>query len=172
MVATFDCHTERAEPFHNQNAPHHPHLSSDPFNGRLTINPEACGKKDRKSLVANQRIWLETQTGRDTLVIVTDGSLTNKAAGWAITGIHAGHTLFEHKVPLAKRAGNHDAEMMALAHASRLVYITMLGELDIREFRIFSDSTAALTSIFDPGPHAAQQASLMFRKNMIKIFTA
>jgi len=61
--------------------------------------------------------------------------------------------------------------MMALAHASKLIYEVMLGELDIREFRIFSDSTAALTSIFDPGPHAAQQASLMFRKNMIRLFT-
>jgi len=61
--------------------------------------------------------------------------------------------------------------MMALAHASRLIYQIMLGELHIREFRIFSDSTSALTSIFDPGPHAAQQASLMFRKNMIRLFT-
>ena len=172
MVTTFNSHTERAEPFHTQNAPHHQRLSSDPFNGWLTIKPEACSKKERKSLVANQRIWLEIQTGRNTLVLVTDGSLTNKAAGWAVTGIHAGHTLFKHKVPLAKRAGNHDTEMMALAHASKLVYETMLGELDIREFRIFSDSTAALTSIFDPGPHATQHASLMFRKNMIRLFTS
>jgi len=111
---------------------HHQRLSSAPFNSQLTINPEACRKKERKSLVANQRIWLETRTGRNTLVLVTDSSLTNKAAGWAITGIHADRTLFKHKVPLAKRAGNHDAEMMALAHASKLVYETMLGELNIR----------------------------------------
>jgi len=171
MAATFDNHTERADPFHSQNAPHHQRLSSRPFNGRLTINPEACGKKERKSLVANQRIWLGTREGRNTLVVVTDGSLTNVAAGWAVTGIHAGRTLFEYKVPLAKRAGNHDAEMMALSHASKLIYQIMLGELHIREFRIFSDSTSALTSIFDPGPHAAQQASLVFRKNMIRLFT-
>jgi len=122
MVATFDSHTERADPFHNQNAPHHQRLSSAPFNGRLTINPEACGKKERKSLVANQRIWLGTQEGRNTLVVVTDGSLTSTAAGWAITGIHAGRTLFEYKIPFAVRASNHDAEMMALAHASKLIY--------------------------------------------------
>ena len=129
---------------------------------RLVIKPEACSKKERKSLVANQRIWLETRMGRNTLVVVTDGSLTNKAAGWAITGIHAGQTLFEYKVPLAKRASNYDTEMMALTHASRLIYEIMLGELDIRRFRIFSDSTAALTSIFDPGLHAAQHASHIF----------
>ena len=89
MVATFDSNTERAEPFHTQNAPHHQRLSSKPFNGQLVIKPEACSKKEWKSLVANQRIWLETRTGRNTLVVVTDGSLTDKAAGWAITGIHA-----------------------------------------------------------------------------------
>ena len=171
MVATFDSNTERAEPFHTQNAPHHQHLSSKPFCGRLVIKPEACSKKEQKSLVANQRIWLETRTGRNTLVVITDGSLTNKAAGWAITGIHADRTLFEYKVPLAKRASNHNTEMMALAHASRLIYEIMLGELDIREFCIFSDSTAALTSIFNPGPHTAQHASHIFHSNMLKIFT-
>ena len=109
--------------------------------------------------MAEQRIWLTTREARDMLVVITDGSKTEKAAGWAVTGIHAGRTLFSHKVPLAKRASNHDAEMMALAHASRLVQDTMLGTPDIREFRIFSDLTVALTSIFDPAPHATQQAS-------------
>ena len=47
----------------------------------------------------------------------------------------------------------------------------MLGKLDIRKFCIFSDSTALLTSIFDPAPHAAQQASLYFRDNMLQLFT-
>jgi hypothetical protein len=90
MVATFDSHTERADPFHTQNAPHHQRLSSEPFAGRLTILPTACGKEGRKSLVTEQRIWLGTRKGRKTLVIVTDGSKTEKAAGWAVTGIHAG----------------------------------------------------------------------------------
>jgi len=171
MVATYDSHTERADPFHTQNAPHHQRLSSKPFAGRLTIKPEACNKKERKSLVTKQRIWMGTRQGRKTLVVVTDRSKTNKAVGWAVTGIHAGRTMFKHKIPLAKRASNHDTEMMALAHASKLVRETMLGEPDIREFRIFSDSTASLTSIFDPGPHAAQQASLTFRKNMLQLFT-
>jgi len=35
---------------------------------------------------------------------------------------------------------------------------------------LFSDSTAALTSIFDPGPHACQDASLIFRSNMLELF--
>ena len=123
------------------------------------------------SLIAEQRIWITTREGRQTLVVVTDGSKTPKAAGWAVTGIHAGRTVFTHKVPLTKRAGNHDAEMMALTHASKLIHEMMLGEPDITEFKIFSDSTAALTSIFDPGPHAAQQSSLAFRKNMFQLFS-
>ena len=88
-----------------------------------------------------------------------------------MTGIHAGRTLFEHKVPFAKRASNHDAKMMAVGHAPRLILKIMLGEPDIREFRLFSDLSATLTSIFDPGPHTAQQASLMFRSNMLRLFT-
>jgi len=31
LVATFNSHTEQAEPFHSQNAPHHFQLSSEPF---------------------------------------------------------------------------------------------------------------------------------------------
>ena len=60
--------------------------------------------------------------------------------------------------------------MMALTHASKLICEMMLGKPDITEFRIFSDSTAALKSIFSPGPHAAQQSSLAFRKNMLQLF--
>ena len=171
MVATYSKHTERAEPFHTQNAPHSLQLSSLPFAGKLFINPEACPKAERRSLIAQQQVWLNTKHGQKTLVIITDGSKTDRAAGWAVTGIHAGKILFKHNIPLAKRAGNHNAEMMALSHASKLVLETMLGKPDIREFRIFSNSTAALTSIFDPSPHAAQQALLLFRDNMLKLFT-
>ena len=171
MVHNLDPHTERADPFHSQNAPWRKQLSSTPFVGRLTIDPTPCPKKKKKEYAANQRVWLSTRAGRRTLCIFTDGSKTNRAAGWAVTGIHAGRTLFEHKVPFAVRASNHDAEMMAVGHASRLILEIMLGKPDIREFRLFSDSSATLTSIFDPGPHAAQQASLMFRSNMLKLFT-
>ena len=66
--------------------------------------------------------------------------------------IHAGQIVFSYKVPLAKKVGNHDAEMMVLTHTSKLIQEMMLGEPDLTEFKIFSDSTAALTSIFNPGP--------------------
>ena len=171
MVAEYNEHMERAEPFHIQNTPHSLTLSSLPFCRRLYIDPKACIKTKRASLVANQRIWINSKWGQRNLVVFTDGSKTDRAAGWAIRGIHAGRLVFSHKVPLAVRASNHDAEMMALAHASRLVRDTMLRTLDIREFHIFSDSTAALTSIFDPAPHAAQQASLLFRTNMLQLFS-
>ena len=172
MITNIDPNMERSEPFHSQNAPHHHKLSSLPFAGRLFIDPTACPKKDRKNLVTNQRIWLTTREGRNTLNVFTDGSKTDKAAGWAVTGIHAGQVIFSLKIPFAKRASNHDAEMMAMGHASKLVLDTMLGKPDIREFRLFSDSTSALTSIFDPSPHACQQASLLFRSNMLKLFTS
>jgi len=95
-------------------------------------------------------------------VVVTNRSKTDKAVGWAVTGIHTSRVLFEHKVPLVKKACNHDAKMMALTHTSKLIHETMLGEPDIQEFQIFSDSIATLTSICDLGPHAAQQSSLIF----------
>ena len=103
--------------------------------------------------------------------IFTDGLKTNKAAGWAVRGIHAGQVLFQFNIPFARRASSHDAEMMALAHASKLVAETMLGKRSIREFRFFSDSTSALTSIFDPRPHPSQQASLLFQSNMHHLFS-
>ena len=90
LSATFDPHTERAKPFHSQNAPHHFQLSSFPFRDQLKIEPQACGKKERRSLIAEQRIWITTREGRNTLVVITDRSKTPKAAGWAVTGIHAG----------------------------------------------------------------------------------
>ena len=150
MVATFNKHTERAEPFHTQNAPYHLCLTSLPFAGRLFMEPDACPKANRKSLIAQQQIWLNSREGRQTLCVFTDGSKMDKAAGWAITGIHAGHVLFTHNIPFAERASSHDAEMMAQSHASKLILETMLGKPDIREFRIFSDSTSALKSIFSP----------------------
>ena len=116
-------------------------------------------------------MWLNTREGQQTLNVFTDGSKADKAAGWAIMGIHAGRTLFTHMIPFATRASSHDTEMMALSHTSKLIYETMLGKPDIREFRIFSDSTSGLKSIFDPSPHAAQQASFLFRSNMHTLFT-
>ena len=172
LVNEIASRTEKADPFHSDNAPSTLQLSSPPFAGRLSIDPHACNKADRKSLIVDQRIWLSSGGGRKTLCVFTDGSKTHRAAGWAVTGIHAGVTLFSYKLRFAIKASAHDAEMMALAHASKLILETMLGKPDIREFRIFSDSTSALTSIFDPAPHAMQQASLMFRSNMLKIFSS
>jgi len=121
MVANLSPGIERSEPFHSQNAPYALKLSNLPFAGRFYIDPEACQRKERKSYLANQRMWPCSRKGRDSLTVFTDGSKTDKAAGWAVTGIHAGRIVFQHKVPLAKRASNHDTEMMALAHASKLV---------------------------------------------------
>jgi len=170
MVTNLNPGIERSEPFCSQNTPYAHKLSTLPFAGRLFINPEACPKK-KKSYLANQHIWLCSREGCDTLTVFTDGSKTDKAAGWAITGIHVGRVVFQHQVPFAKRASNHDAEMMALAHASKLVRETMLGKPHIRKFRVFSDSTASLTSIFDPSHHPCQQASLMFQRNMHTLFS-
>ena len=86
-------------------------------------------------------------------------------------GIHTGQTVFTHKVPLARKADNHDAKMIALTHTSKLIHKTMLGEPNLTEFKIFSNSTTALTSISDPGPHTAQQSSLTFQKNMFQLFS-
>ena len=171
MVATYNEHTEHSKPFHSQNAPFSHRLSSFPFTCRLHINPKACHKDNMVSFIANQQIWLTTPEGHNTLVVFTDRLKTERAMGWAIKGIHAGQLLFSHKVPLAKQASNHDAKMMALAYASKLVQDTMFGMPDIREFQIFSNSTAALTSIFNPAPHTAQQASLLFCSNMLHLFS-
>jgi hypothetical protein len=172
MAHFLDHNMERADPFHSDNSPHTLRLSSPPYAGRLYIQTTACPLKGRASYVANQRVWLTTREPRSSLCIFTDGSRTSKAAGWAVTGIHASKLLFSHSIPFAKKAGNHDAEMYTLAHASKLVLETMLGKPHIREFRIFCDSTSALTSIFDPSPHGAQQASLMFQSNMLRLFTS
>ena len=61
--------------------------------------------------------------------------------------------------------------MLNFSHTSKLILETMLGKPDIREFHVFSDSTSALTSIFDPSLHAMQQASHLFRHNMHALFS-
>jgi len=73
---------ERSSPFHTQNAPHSYRISSLPFAGRFFIDNKACVPEDRKSLVANQRMWLLSKQGRNTLNVFTNGSKTDKAAGW------------------------------------------------------------------------------------------
>jgi len=171
MANMIDVNMECSSPFHTQNTPHSYRVSSLPFTSCFFIDNRACAPDDRKSLVANQRMWLLSSQGRRTLNIFTDGSKTDKAAGWAVRGIHAGRVMFQFSVPYARKASSHDAEMMALAHASKLVAETMLGKRSIREFRFFSDSMTALTSIFDPRPHPSQQASLLFRSNMHRLFS-
>ena len=103
MANTIDINMERSSPFHTQNAPHSYRLSSHPFTGRFFINKEACKPDNRKSLVANQRMWLLSAQGRRTLNVFTDGSKTDRAAGWAVRGIHAGRVMFQFNVPFARR---------------------------------------------------------------------
>ena len=102
MCTVIDKNMERGDPFHSQNAPHSLKLSSLPFAGRLFINPEACPRKKHKSLTSKQRLWLNTKEGRCTLCVFTDGSKTVNGVGWAVTGIHAGITLFKEKVPFVE----------------------------------------------------------------------
>jgi len=56
--------------------------------------------------------------------------------------------------------------MYALAHAACRIQDSLACHLEITSIKIYSDCSSALSRIFDPSPHPAQIASLLFRKKI------
>jgi len=81
-----------------------------------------------------------------------------------------GKKVFSISMGLGPRATVYDAELFALAHASSKAATFVLGKPHIGEVFLFSDSSAALSSIFDPSTHPGQRCSLLFRKNVKDMF--
>ena len=73
------------------------------------------------------------------------------------------------KVGGGKRATSYDAEMLALAIASKHIRSYQGSRTEIN---IFSDSSSALKNIIDPGPHPGQSLSLIFISNIFAALDA
>ena len=66
-----------------------------------------------------------------------------------MVGIYLGKTVFSYAIPLSKGAAAYDAEMHALAHASRRIKSFLTIRPHVSEVFIFSDSSAAIQTILD-----------------------
>jgi len=94
-----------------------------------------------------------------------------KRTGYGLVGYYMGRKIFSIAIGLGPRATVYDAELFALAHASSKAATFVLGKPHIGEVLLFSDSSSALSSIFDPSTHPGQRCSLLFRKNVKEMFT-
>ena len=163
--------TEKLEPFHPDNAPHHTtELSLAP---RLSIISTPCSPDEVLALKNELNRQLHTSSNRpNTLLIYCDGSRMRvdggkKRTGYGIAGYYMGRKIFTRSIGLGPRATVYDAELFALAHASSKVSAFVLDKPHIGEVFFYSDSSSALSSTFDPSTHPGQQCSLLFRKNVI-----
>ena len=164
--------TERSEPFHSHCAPHSFHQYSPEFSGRFSIRSTPCNKEDRKSLVSEQNIsFLAAARNKRKLIVFTDGSKMSQGSGYGIAAFYLGKRVFSLSIPFALHASNFDAEMYALAHASDFVRRKVYNHSSITEVQFYCDTSSALESIFDPSPHPAQDASILFRVNIYSILT-
>jgi len=165
--------TERLDPFHSDNAPFHTTASSFPC---LSITSTPCKPDERPALKsALNRQLLTARNDPSTLQIYCDGSRMRrnggkKRTGYGIVGYYMGRKVFTIAIGLGPRATVYDAELFALAHASSKAAAFVLGKPHIGEVLLFSDSSTALSSVFDPSTHPGQRCSLLFRKNVKEMF--
>ena len=89
-----------------------------------------------------------------------------------MVGIYLGRVAFSFAIPLSKGASVFDAEMHALAHASTRIKKFLTFRPHISEVKIYSDSSSSIQMIFNGSPHPSQQASILFRTNMLTLFNA
>ena len=164
--------TERSNPFHSHCAPHSFHWYSPEFSRRFLIKSTPCNKEDWKSLVSEQNIsFLAATQNKHKLIVFMDGSKMSQGFGYSLAAFHLGKHVFSLSVPFALHASNFDAEMYALAHASDFVHRKLYNCSSITEVQFYCDASSALDSIFDPSPHPAQDASILFRVNVYSILT-
>ena len=109
-------------------------------------------------------------------MVVTDGSRRPikgiKKTGYSVVGYHKNKEIFHVSAPLAPAASHYDAEMYALGHAASKIKRTTEANPYIKHVLMFSDSSSALSQIFIGTPHPAQLASILFRHNMLLLFSS
>lgn len=182
---------ERMFQFPSLNAPHAPHLLDHP---RFAADTDAVLEEDaRLSLirdinnrydeVADSRC-INQGKGIGIHLYFCDGSQKDGRAGAGVHHIHGASQIWDQhafvtswedahpaqrttdiRVGGGKRVTSYDAEMLALAIASRHILNTPPPSTR-SEVNIFSDSIAALKNITDPSPHPAQAFSLIFITNI------
>jgi len=107
------------------------------------------------------------------LLVFTDGSKKDGATGYAYQGIYLGRAVFSLAVPFGgSKSSSFDAEMFALAHASRTMLTWLLAHPHVSTVRMFSDASSALKVILSGTPHPAQTASINFRTNFHALFSS
>ena len=95
----------------------------------------------------------------------------SQGSGYGLTVFYLGKHVFSLFVPFALHASNFKAEMYALTHASDFICRKFYNCSSITEVQFHCDTSSALEMIFDPSPHSAQDASILFHINVYSIFT-
>ncbi|QRV91224.1 Reverse transcriptase from mobile element jockey protein [Ceratobasidium sp. AG-Ba] len=155
-----------------------PWESPHPWSRRLNIaipDPRG-GSEERDKHVAEAKDRISSAEEDGSLLCYGDGSkrIINGSrrvgAGFLIT--RSGREVSRGKLSLGPRADVFDAEMMALAiSAKRAAYMVSQSQSPPPFIIFSSDNQAAVRSISSLKPHAAQAASIMFRRSIDQILT-
>ena len=165
--------TERTYPFIDANAPWAPDINTYPFAGRLSISSDPPPRKEQKSLATAHNIqWYQSEFQPHTLIIHTDGSrhlANDSSADYGVIGVYLGQVIFTQSIYMGKRLLSYDAEMSALAHGALFASKFIPTHPTVSRVLFYSDSSSALKTIMDGGPHASQFSSVLFRHKMYKL---
>ncbi len=144
----------------------------DSFDGRLKILPKKRSMSKKDAAKQHLEYVQQLNTDENHLVVYTDGSKlhTNgtQPCGSSAVFLRKGRELpgLSTAQSLGTKVEVYDAEMAALDFAA-LIAISFACINSIRHVHFFVDNNAAVQSIFEGLPGAAQQHSLSFRSAII-----
>lgn len=141
-----------------------PWESNDRWGSRLNICgtvPSAGKEKEaRRRMIGD--LMEASLSDPSLLLIFTDGSRhakhddRKKRTGAAFTYLHGGEEIRRGSYGLGRCTNAFDAEMLALAAASGQLTQITTDHPEIRRVYLFADSSAAISRIYDVGPHPGQ----------------
>ena len=165
FISTLSSHkSETRLPFITDNAPH---TFTEHDIPQLTILPAPCTAEERPNVAESlNNEWSYSADDPHLLLIYCDGSAIRNGkrskAGYGLTGFYRKESIFSISIGLGSKATAFDGEMYALAHAACRIQDSLACHPEITSIHIYSDCSSALSRIFDPSPHPAQAASLLF----------
>ena len=140
--------------------------TAEGYKGRLKIIPHTNGIDKETATIQIKKHIASLRHTPTSLLVFTDGSTIKKAGfqrtGAATIGYHENEEVFTIQMGLGGHAEEYDGEMAALMMAATQAVEYSNNHNEIQHIHFFSDSTAAVSSIFDPKPQSGQHYSHTF----------
>jgi ribonuclease HI len=146
-------------------APWTDHIRDPRWDGRLRVVQKPAGVDKRTAAIAHKALERRLRKDHNNILVYTDGSLLEDAAGSGAAVFHGRHGIHSVSKGLGQAAETYDAELFALASAARpaVAYThTHWGLCPDPHIWFFADNDAAIGRIAELAPAAGQMFSADF----------